>query len=254
VQNLKVVPGSASGSIEAEAPGSEYNVKAGRFTIIGIPASQQEALYGQTSSALTGGSSREVQVVSQDDYDKAKKQLMDNLSTTVDDLLKTNARGQEIIEQAVVGNDPEITSSAKVGQEASDFEMRVKLKKQVMVFNYDSFQEFLIQTLQRNVTSNKMVAIPSREDIGIVIDTKSYDKKQLDLTANVNAKIAPKIASDEIKNASLGKSRSKVEKLVLAQEGVSTVEVKGWPSWWLKKIPDLGRNVKVTINYLAEKE
>jgi len=128
VREGNLVPGSTSVKIEAENPGEEYNVKAGRFTILGLPAAQQENIYGTSASDLTGGFSKQVQVVSQQDYDNAKKKLTDELASQAEQEFTQKSKDKKVIDKAIVIPDPEVTTTANVDQEAKDFQMNVKYK------------------------------------------------------------------------------------------------------------------------------
>lgn len=251
IKEGNLVPGTVSINIEAESPGEEYNVKAGRFTMIGLPAAQQEKIYGTAAQDLSGGYSREVQVVSQEDYDKAKNELLGTLGTTVDKDLKNQAKGAKILEKAIVANDPEVISSSGVDQEATEFELKVRLRKQAMVFDFATFSEFLAQILERQVPSDKMVSIPSEEDYGLMVDKTAYDIKEMSLTANVSAKIISRIDADKIKTAITGKSKGAAQNYIKSQEGVDKVEFQFRPNWF-PKIPELGRNVDIQIKYSME--
>jgi len=250
IREGNLVPGTVTVNIESEAPGEEYNVKAGRFTIIGLASAQQEKIYGSSSKDLTGGFSREAQVVSQEDYDQAKAKILIDLTAKVDQELKNEAKGDKILEKAVVANDPEIISSSGVDQEAKEFEMKVRLRKQAMVFNFQQFTAFLTQILSKQAPSDKMVVIPSEEDYGLIVDQTAYDKKELNLTANVLAKISSRIDAEKIKTAIIGKKKSAAEKYILSQGGTAKVEFNFRPSW-LNKIPDLAKNTQVEIKYIA---
>jgi hypothetical protein len=251
VQNLKVVPGTISADIEAENAGDEYNIKATKFTISGLPANQQEALYAQSSSDLKGGFTKEVQVVSKDDYENAKKQLVDDLSGNIDQDLKAKAQGLKIIEKSGTIPDPEVTSSSSIDQEASDFEMKVKITKQVMAYDFGQFQNYLVSSLETKIDPGKMVIIPSEEDFGFTIDKIAFDKGELDLTANISAKIVDKIDINQIKTKIVGKSQDSAESLIMSQPGVSKAVFTFNPAWW-KKMSVLGKNVNVKVNFLTE--
>ncbi|MEI6039805.1 MAG: hypothetical protein WCP93_00410 [Candidatus Berkelbacteria bacterium] len=248
VQNLQVVPGSATVDVEAENAGEDYNIKAGKFVIAGLPANQQAAIYGQSANDLKGGFTKEVQVVSKDDYNNALKSVTDSLTASLDQDLKTKSKGLVLIDKAAVIPDPEVSSSSSIDQEATEFELTVKLKKQVMAYDNSKFVDFLIQTLSKQVTVDKMVAINSTDDINLVIDKQSYDKGELDVTTNVIAKIAPKISQDVIKNGIIGKSESAASDFVSSQPGVEKVTFNFRPAFW-KKVSSLSNNVKVKINY-----
>ena len=252
VKEGNLVPGSVSVNIEAENPGEEYNVKAGRFTILGLPAAQQEKIYGTSNNDLAGGFSKEVQVVSQNDYENAKKKLVDQLSSEVKKEFDEKTIDQKVLEKAINIPEPEVTSSANIDQEAKEFEMKIKYKEQAMVFNFESFKEFIVKLLEKQVPSDKMVAIANDEDIGIMVDKVQYEKGELDLTANVAAKIASKISAEKIKTAILGRKVTEAENYIKGQEGISKVEIKMRPSWWFMKIPNMERNVNIQIEYLTQ--
>ena len=248
VQNLQVVPGSIAAQIEAENAGEDYNIKAGKFVIAGLPANQQSAIYAQASTDLTGGFTKVTSVVSQADYDNAQKKITDSLMTNLDQDLKTKAAGLTTIDKAVVLSDPEINSSSKVDQEATDFEMTVKLTKQVMAYDNTKLNSYLVGLLSKQVSSDKMVAIASNSDINFTIDKQAYDKGELDLTADVLAKVSPKISADDIKNNILGKSEASANAYIMAQSGVKEVTFVFRPAFW-KVISNLNQNVKVEIKY-----
>src|SRR3972149_8306883 len=114
IRGGNIVPGTATVEIEAENPGEEYNVKAGRFTIVGLSAEQQEKIYGQSSKDLTGGFSKEVQVVSQADYDSANEKLTKTLTEDLKKDLADKIGGQIALESGLQIDIVEEISSVKV--------------------------------------------------------------------------------------------------------------------------------------------
>lgn len=249
VQNLKVVPGTITGQIEAENAGEDYNIKATRFTIVGLQASVQDALYAQSSADFTGGFTKEVQVVSQSDYDNAKQQLLDKNNQSITTELTKQTKGMKVLDKAVVSPDPEISAVPKVDEEATEFELKVTQKKQAVAFDFVKFKEFLTEILEKEVPSDKMVAIAADSDIVPVVNLTTYDKEELSLAVNVNAKIASRISADKIKPQIIGKGASQVTDYINGQDGVKSSEIKFTPSFWWR-MPDLARNVTVSIEYI----
>lgn len=251
VQNLKVMPGSVSAEVEAESAGEDYNVKAGKFIIVGLAANQQSAIYGESKADLKGGFTKTVQVVSKEDYENAKKQLTDDLLSGLDADIKNKSEGLSLIDKSQVMLEPEITSSSNVDQEAVEFEMKVGLTKQVMAYNYKDLLDFISLAMAKQVPSDKMVVIASADSIGFVIDKQAYDKGELDTTINVAAKIATKMDLEKIKTGILGKSKKMAEQYVLTQPGVEKVDFVFNPKW-LAKISELSRNVKIEVKYITQ--
>lgn len=251
LQNMLPVPGTVTVQIEAENAGEDYNIKAQKFVIVGIPANQQKGIYAQTTTDAKGGFTKVLQVVSKEDYENAQKLLLDSLTSGLDQDLKAKTVGLSIIDKSQVVSEPEVTSSAAVDAEATDFEIKVKLTKQVMAYNYNKFFTFLTAALEQQVPAGKMVAIPSADAISFTIDKQSYDKGELETSVKVVAKIATKIDPDQIKTGVLGKTNGKAISFISSQPGVERVNISFNPNW-LKRVSDLSRNVEVKINYVTE--
>lgn len=251
VSGGNIVPGSIKVEIEAENPGADYNVKAGRFTILGLSANQQDKLYGTSTDAMTGGMSKEVQVVSADDYNNAKNKIITELSVAVDTDFAKKIKDQKVLDKAILKPDPNITSSANIDQEAADFTMKVTYKEQTMVFDYGQVKDFLTQILQTTAPADKMIGIPDEDSMGLAVDKTDYDKGNLNLTANVAAKISPKIDTEKLKSAITGKSESDAVNYLQSQAGVKKAEINLWPVIWFKKLPVLESHVKITVQYVS---
>lgn len=253
-----IIPGKVSVGIEAKNPGSDYNVKSGIFTIVTLKKTEQgtppgSGIYGQSSSDLTGGMSRVAQVVSQSDYDNAKTGLIKDITDLINQDIQKKSAGKKLVDKALVAADPVVTATAKVGDEAANFQMTVKLSDQAIVFSEADLNVFLQQILEKDTPSDKMVSISTSNGLTLTVDNTAYDKGQLNLTAKVNAEISAKISQDNIKQAILGKKLADAQNYIKSQSGISDVEIKLTPSWLPKQIPELARNVTVKIDYINKK-
>lgn len=251
VQNMRPVPGSASVDIEAENPGEEYNVKAGRFTIVGLPASQQEAIYGQSSKELTGGFSKEVQVVSQNDYDQAKSKITQELNENLKKELGKQAEGAVILDDAIQIDMVEETSSAKVDAEAAEFSLKIKERLRAIVFNRDSFNQFVIDSLEIKIPSDKMLSLGPNDLISPKVKEKKYDQESLFLITDVSAQMSSRVDTEKVRTNLLGKSKNQIQDYLKNIEGIESAEIQYSPSWWpIKRIPNFERNLTVNLEYL----
>jgi len=254
IKEGNLVPGTVNIKVEAEKPGAEYNIKAGRFAIVGLPAAQQEKIYGVAQADLIGGISKQVQVVSKEDYENAKKKLIDSLTNDLATELKSKAQGREIIEKSVNSIEPEIISSAKIDEESKEFEMSVKVEAQAMAIDRDGLKDYLVEGLSDQVPADKMVAIANNEDIVLSVSKLAYDEGEIQMDVKVNAKIAPRISEQKIREGAVGKSIGVVRENLLNIEDIENVEVTVSPSWWVGRMPDLIQNIKVKINYKTDQE
>lgn len=251
IRGGNIVPGTVNVSIEAEEAGEEYNVKAGRFTIVGLPAEQQEKTYGQSSSDLTGGFSKEVQVVSQADYDQAKEKIIKELNQKLEKEFKDKTEAKDGLEAALQIDTSEEIASAKVEQEAQEFNLKIKQRLRQIVFEREGFDNFVLAILDKEIPSDQMISRGQDNIISPQIKEKNYQNNILSLEVAISAKISPKIDTDKVAENLLGKSQSAGKNYLDEVENISGYEIKYLPRWWpMKRIPNYQRNLKVSLDYL----
>ncbi len=250
VQNLKIVPGTVNANIEAQNPGSDSNVAAGRFAFVNLPAAEQDAIYGQSTQSLSGGYSKQVQVISQDDYNKAQAQLISELNEAINSEIQKDAAGLQIIDKAQIIEPQGVTTSANVGDQATNFTMHLTERGRVMAYSKDNFQNFVIKEMEQQIPADKMISLGPDDSITPVVKQTNYDQKQLILTVSVTGEVSSKLDVAQIKKELLGKNKTQANQLLGGLSGVSGSEISYNPSWWIKRIPNYSRNVSVNLQYV----
>ena len=101
--NGDIVPGSANVGVEAEANGDSYNLAPTQYTIPALAADKQSKIYG-VGSQMSGGTTKNIKVVSQADIDKAKTQAMDKskdeATKELEAKVKSLERDKELLKKA----------------------------------------------------------------------------------------------------------------------------------------------------------
>lgn len=252
IRGGNIVPGTASVEIEAENPGEEYNVSAGRFTIMGLSSAQQEKIYGQSSKELTGGFSKEVTVVSENDFNKALETLTKEATDELQEELKAKAEGLEIYDKAVQNETVEKTSSAKIDDEANDFTLKIKQRLRVIVFNKENFNNFILSLLEKQIPYDKMISLGPDDSINATSVEPKYDQNNLNLNLHIMAKISSRVDLEKTKKDILGKNRAAAENYLNSLSGVTGYEIKYSPTFWLKHIPNFASLVTLELQYNNE--
>lgn len=250
IKGGNIVPGTTTADIEAENPGDDYNVKAGRFTIVEIPAAQQEKIYGQSSKDLAGGFTKEVTVVSENDFNQARDGLAKELSQDLQKELTDKSSGMEILEKAVLTETVEAKSSADIDAEASDFTLKVKERLRAMVFPQEDFEKFVLLVLEKQIPYDKMVTLGPNDSITPAVKETKYDQQILSLLVNVQAKISYRVDKDRVKKDLLGKSKTAASQYLSNLSGIDGFQMNFTPSFWLKRIPNFSRSLKVELEYI----
>ncbi|MBM2820275.1 MAG: hypothetical protein HW405_35 [Candidatus Berkelbacteria bacterium] len=246
------VPGTATVDVEAENPGEEYNVKAGRFTIVGLSASQQEKIYGQSNKDFSGGFSKEVNVISQFDYDKAKDSLIKDLTDSLKEDLKQKSIGMEVLDKAIANETVAVNSSSNVDSEASEFTIKISQKLRVIVYQRNALDQFVLNILEKQIPYDKMISLGPGDLIEPVDIGPKYDEQSLNLKVNTTAKVSSRTDTNKIKNDLLGKNNQALTDYLNNVSGISGYTINYKPNFWLKRIPNYKKSFKVELEYVKD--
>ncbi len=241
------VPGTIDVSIEAESQGSAYNVSAGKFSVAGFPSGQ---FWGQSSQAMSGGYSKTVTVVSEDDIAGLKLSLTDNLTSEIKGQLKEQISDEnELLDDAVSVEELEFTTSASAGEQKSEFTGKIKLKAKALVYKKSDFETLANENFAKAVDDKgKELA---EVDLGkLKKETKSIDleKGQIAVSISGDGFAAPKLDQKTLKSNLTGKDRIRVEEYLTGFVEIKSVQIKLWP-FWVKKIPSLEESIKINVEY-----
>lgn len=255
--NGKVVitPGKQSVAIEAAAPGDGYNSSPTSFTIPSLPSAQQDKIYGTSNSAFTGGSSKIVTVVTQDDIDKlttnVKKQNVDEAIVDI----KAQATDKVYLDKAVQTVSQDVSSSAGVDVVADSSEVTVKGKFQVIAFAKKDQDELIRKLLEGKIPQGQTLA--SSGD-GVSVDNSQSDlnlvtDKQLQITTNVKAFTVDAFNQNELRRLLQGKAPKSAKDILGQKVPIDTVEVTMKPAWW-PRLPYLASKINVMFGYTAKEK
>lgn len=251
IRGGNIVAGTASVEIEAENPGEDYNIKAGRFTIVGLPAAQQEKIYGEAAKDLGGGFTKEVQIVSQSDYDLAKQKVSQELIKELEEKLTQAAAGMEVLEKAPQYEESGVQTSVKVDDEANEFTLKISERLRAIVFQQDDFRKFIVGLVEKQIPYDKMITFGANDKIDPIVDSTDYDQKLLKLKINITGKLTSRLDIDKIKKDLKSKNNTQIEQYLQNINGVEGFEIRYWPSWWLKRISSYQKALTIELEYLA---
>lgn len=247
-----VNPGTAGANIEAENPGEQYNIKAGTFVIVDLAAADQNLIYGQSSKDMTGGFSKQVQVVSQEDFDKAKTQLTGELSDDITQEIKNEIADLETIDKSVVIEQTNSQSTANVGDQATDFTLHLYLRGRVVALKTDGFQAFVLDQASKELSADKMISLGPGDSVAPAVKAASYDKKQLILAVAITGEVSSRLDSGQIQSDLLGKNKAQASGYLASLSGTNGADIVYKPAWWpIKKIPRFNKFVKVEFEYIS---
>ncbi|MFA6296140.1 MAG: hypothetical protein WC663_02215 [Patescibacteria group bacterium] len=244
----KTIAGSIDATIEADAFGSEYNLEAGAFAIPGLSLDKQQAIYAETVSAITGGESKKVTVITSDDLKKAKDDLLAKVSQKIAEEYKTKIPNDKIIIDGAIKNEIlDSKTSGEENKEMKDFKMSVSVKSTIPYVSKNDLQKIVFADANSFLPENKQL-LDENLDNGINYESISQEENKINVKISLNKKMYTKIDELEVKNNIVGKKSQEAIDYIMTNPYVYKAEVNLWP-FWVKRVP----RIKSKIN-ISEKE
>ncbi len=230
-------------AVTAANVGEEYN---------GATGSASTSANGVTSvefvTSPSGGSSREVTVVSEDDLAKATAALGEKKVSDLRSKLESSfSESNVVIKETFQEKRGDPVPSVKINEEATGpVTLKSTVTASMMAGERSEIQKFLKTGIQSEIEGMKSQKIYSdgSSDVRFSQFVNDAEKPKIRLTAN--GKIGPVIKEDEVKEQSLGKNYGEIQLALEAIDGVEDVDIKFWP-FWVRTVPN---NVdRVTVEF-----
>lgn len=238
-------PGRAKVRVQALEVGEKYNIPAQTY-LIQTDSSSLTASGG----AMSGGSQRIIKIVTQQDYDKAKQELLkDSHDSAIKELRNKFDSSMIMINESLVTQEGEIAVSVKVDEEAKDGKAKLEqeVAYQISAVARKTLEDYLGQVALKDNHSDKtkFKAYTTGLDQIVFSDYVSKDgRSSMRVTAQVQ--IGPDINAESVKDSSAGKSLGDIRAEYTSVDGIKDIEVKFSP-FWVKSVPKSKDKITVVI-------
>ncbi len=251
LQQGNPVPGTAEASIEAEKEGADYNISAGKFSISGYPA---DKFYGQSTTAMSGGYSKMVTVISQGDIDGVKNNLTSAATEEVKkELQKKVSNDSELLDDALKIDVVEFSTSSKVDEQQTKFSGKLKIKAFALIYKKADFEKITTEVFEKIITSKgKELASIDFAKLKKEVAGKDFDKGQMKISVSGDAFAAPKLDEAKLKTNLTGKDRIRAEEYLTDFAEIESAQIELWP-FWVKKVPSLEESIRIKVEYKENK-
>ena len=219
--------------VTAEAIGGEYNGVSGRMS--GAPSGVTATLADKTS----GGSSREVTIVSESDVAKAAEALDGQKDTTAKNKLKDSfGSSAMIIDESYKEERSAPVPSVTVGSEASGpVTLKATITASMLAVDNAEMETYLKGRVNEEIegkASQKVYEFGS-DKVKFAQYTEVEGVSRVRITAN--AVVGPTVDEDKVKEQAKGKNYGDIQSSLEAIEGVQDVDTKFWP-FWVRTVPN----------------
>lgn len=230
--------------IVAETSGESFNLADNsKFVVSGR---SDVSATGKSS----GGTTKNIKVVSDEDVNKAKEQLKGIATAAAITELNQNLTSQQLqaLPETLEESAPAVKSSIAVGAEASEFTVTQTVKYTMLGISSSDLGALLDNRIakslegqtDKNVRSNGLSSAVYR------LATKASADNQT-ITLDTIAVLGPEFDENAIRNEVAGKKRGDIEKMLESREGVRSVGVEYSP-FWITTTPKSADKIKIIVN------
>jgi len=239
------LPGETNVDVTAGSLGADYNLaKDEVFKVSNYPKSDADAI---ALADFSGGSSRQISAVSEDDQEELLKELENELlESAKSDIKNELEEGLYFIDNSLVATDLSRVFSNKVGDEAANLKLSLGISaKGVAIYEKDFF-DFINNSLKDQIPTGYVLR---SDQVEVRFDLQNVDEKNYLFEIFVEVNLLPQIKIDEIKERTKGKSKTVVKKYLEAVPGFSRAEIKFIPilPGKLNTLPHLPQNISVDL-------
>lgn len=237
--------GEVKAQITAVDIGAEYNLAAeSEFTLEGY--SRTEFL-ARNDEDLSGGTSREVRAVSEDDQNQLRDQLKEKLEQKLLAELKDKIDNSRLIEGSIQTEVISESFSAEAGEEKDELSLELELQGEAYELNEERLEEAVQNVLSEDLEEGFILPSDSIE-----VEFKPDEDEEGDqITGKLEMKgsLYPEIDKQEVARSIAGKSKQSAKKIIRSYPRVyrfADNSTPGFISWW-PFYPPQAENITVRI-------
>ncbi|PIZ00414.1 hypothetical protein COY62_02665, partial [bacterium (Candidatus Howlettbacteria) CG_4_10_14_0_8_um_filter_40_9] len=240
------VAGTANVSVEAESPGSGYNVGPSSFTIPAFSGTDKYSkVTGENTAAMSGGETKEVSVVTTADINNAKndfsKEVVDAAKKEAKDKVKKDyTLKDEALKVEVISN----TASNAAGDTVDQFTVKINAKVQAVSYKEDNLKKAYAKKAENEGGGIKNVVDDGYDKAKTTVSALDMEKGTFDIDFIADIYLSSILDVNMIKDELIGQTENKSKDFIMGQEGVTDVSFKFWPSF-LKRIPRIKSHIKI---------
>lgn len=228
-------------SVVAQNSGTQYNVDAQTYAVAGSTTVKA------SGTAMVGGTSNMVTVISQQDVDIAKAKIVDNKNSANSELLKKLQNDKLfVINESFTTSPPTVTISPSIGDQAST----VNVTSSVLYTMLGVKEDDLKQLINENVKSKIDIKKQAIQDYGLnkaIFAVSDFsDPKKINLSLQTTVTTGAKIDEESVKKQVAGLKKGDINQILGSQPGVKEVTVKYSP-FWVNRTPKKISKITVII-------
>ena len=242
-----VTPEKVQANVTASQLGKESNLPSGtKFAVASFDTSD---LIAKNDNPFSGGTKKEVTVVSKADSDKLEGELPKQLENKAKEALEKQIGKNKVLLPVFISHSISKKSlNAKVGDETNQLTLSGTVEFQAISYDRSDLIELSKSLLEKDIPQTQKVDYNNIK--ATVLDIKQENDQEVDANLNIKALLIPKIDENKLAKDLKGKSFKSTQDILYKLPQVSDVDIYLSPKipFLPKNLPSLERNIKILIN------
>jgi hypothetical protein len=248
VSGGEAIAGQVQASVVALDVGPEFNIEKTTFTILGLSAEKQADIFAQSVASFSGGSSQEVNVVAPEDIEKARVAMEAHLEEELRAQLQQKQSDDiELLEHAVEFHTSQVSTSIPVGEQAGDFEVRMTMDVQALVFTRSDAEQLAQSQIHIDIPEGKHIIESRPATFTYSIDDVEFSEGSAELTVFIEHLLAFSIDAQAIEGQLLGMHEVDARTFLDGIDHIESYELRLWP-FWVEGVPKFAQKVHITLD------
>lgn len=233
-------------AVIATTGGDGSNVPAGTRVEISnqVFGSKPQMLFAKTETAVTGGTSRFLSLVTDQDTISAQSALGDKavaeLRTTIE------SGGWVLADKSYVLESQGFSTDKTVGAESPTFTATLKVKVTGLAFNMKDLSGLIEQRINQTLAAGKSLVIESSDQIDFRVKTIDLAAESAVLMVHFEGKAVPGLDLHDVANQLVGKSQNQVNEILRSKAEIEKIEITLAPTWQ-KRFPLFASKIDVSL-------
>jgi len=198
------------------------------------------------ASGMSGGTTKQVSVVSQGDVNAAKDALAKEVGDTVTAEFNSKSSELKVIDETKKSEIVSSSASPDVNGEATEFNMTVKVTTKALGFSMNDVASIITAEVNRQLGFTKSIIDDGSKSAEIGVDSSDIATGKISGTIKTNAFVSSKLDENAIKVELVGLNDAKATNYLAGLDGVSSTKLEYWPTF-IKSFPRLKNHIFLTV-------
>lgn len=237
--------GKGTANATASSVGADGNIPSDSdLSVAGFSGSQVSA---KSQGNFSGGTSKEITVVSSDDQNKLLAKLASDLRKQAQQKLQEKLSSKKILEEGLGEEIVKKSYSKNINDQASEFSLSLTVRYKGTAFEDKDLKQIVSKLVTTQVPEGFQLDLTQTETQADV--SKLEKDGKLIFLARFKAKLLPKLDIDKIRNQIKFKTTQEVSDILKGIDNVLGSEIKITPNLPgpLQRLPLLGKNINIEV-------